>query len=79
VQRRDLTGALQLLNTKETNHEGRWQTDNREMTSAVKFLDNGGTLAASRIEPQDAAEALRTSFDRISGLDAIYKIQSGTS
>lgn len=79
VERRDLTGALQLLNAKETNIEGRWQTDNREMTSAVKFLGNSGTLAASRIKPDDVAEVLRNSFDRISGLEGIYKIQSGTS
>ena len=62
VPRRDLTSALQLLNAKETNREGRWQTDNREMTSAAKFLDSSGTLAASRIQPDDAAEVLRNSF-----------------
>ena len=62
VQRRDLTSALQLLNAKEMNREGRWQSDNREMTSAVKFLDNNRTLAPSRIEPDDAAELLRNSF-----------------
>jgi hypothetical protein len=62
VQRRDLAAALQLLNAKEMNREGRWQTDTREMTSAVKFLDNNGTLAPSRIEPDDAAQLLRNSF-----------------
>jgi hypothetical protein len=62
VQRRDLTDALQLLNAKETNHEGRWKTDNCEMTSAVKFLDNSGTLAASRIEPDHVAGVLTGSF-----------------
>ena len=62
VQRRDLTGVLQSLNGKETNREGRWQTDNREMTSAVKFLDSSGTLVASRIEPGDAAEVLTDSL-----------------
>lgn len=61
VQRRDLSSALQLLNAKEMNREGRWQTDNREMTSAVKFLDNG-TLAASRLEPDRVAEVLSSSF-----------------
>jgi hypothetical protein len=62
VQRRDLTGTLQLLNEKETSREGRWQIDHREMTSAAKFLDSSGTLAASRIKPDDAAEAIRESF-----------------
>lgn len=58
VRRRDLTAALQLLNARETNLEGRWQTDNREMTSAVKFLDKSGTLSASRIEPEHVAGVL---------------------
>ena len=62
IQRRDLTGALQLLNAKEMNRDGRWQTDNREMTSAVKFLDGSKTLAASSIAPDQVAEALSSSF-----------------
>jgi hypothetical protein len=60
VKRRDLTGALQLLNQKERNREGRWQTDNREMTSAVKFLDNGGALVASALEPDQVVAVLQT-------------------
>jgi hypothetical protein len=62
IARRDLSGALQLLNSKESNREGRWQMDDREMTSAVKFLDSGRTLAISRLEPQDVVEALESSF-----------------
>jgi hypothetical protein len=58
IARRDLTPALELLNSRETALEGRWQTDNREMTSAVKFLDTGGTLAASRLQPDEVAKAL---------------------
>jgi len=61
VKRRDLTGALELLNGMESNRAGRWQTDDREMTSAVKFLDRAGTLAASRLEPDEVAEVLRRS------------------
>ena len=60
VPRRDLTAALQLLNSRESNHGGRWQTDNREMTSAVKFLENG-TLAASRLEPDQVVSVLQMS------------------
>src|SRR5215216_4398503 len=62
IKRRDFANALQLLNSKESNHDGRWQTDNREMTSAVKFLDAAGTLAASRLEPHVVAEVLTNSF-----------------
>jgi len=61
IERRDLTNALELLNSREGNRDGRWQTDNREMTSAVKFLSNG-TLAASRLEPDDVAEILKKAF-----------------
>ena len=61
IKRRDLSNALQLLNSKENNREGRWQTDNREMTSAVKFLDTKGTLAASRLDPDEVVSVLQTS------------------
>jgi hypothetical protein len=58
VARRDLAGALPLLNGREKNQDGRWQIDNREMTSAVKFLDSAGTLAASSLQPDDVLGAL---------------------
>ena len=53
-----LAPALELLNSMEPNHDGRWQPDNREMTSAVKFLDPAGTLAASRLQPDEVADVL---------------------
>src|SRR5262245_21643948 len=62
IRHRDLSDALQLLNSKETNRDGRWQMDDREMTSAVKFLDSNRTLAASRLEPQNVVEALENSL-----------------
>ena len=61
IARRDLGPALQLLNSKETNPNGRWRSDNHEMTSAVKFLDSAGTLAASRLAPDQVAEVLEKS------------------
>ena len=61
IKHRDLSGALQLLNENESNREGRWQMDNREMTSAAKFLDSNRTLAVSGLEPQDVVEALQKS------------------
>jgi len=62
VKHRDLSAALQLLNGKEGNRDGCWQMDNREMTSAVKFLDGNRMLAASHLEPHDVVEALRSSL-----------------
>lgn len=58
IARRDLTSALQILNAKETRGNGQWRTDNREMTSAVKFLDEGGALAPSSLEPEQVLAAL---------------------
>ena len=62
IKHRDLSGVLQLLNEKEGNRDGRWQMDDREMTSAVKFLDSKRMLAASHLEPHDVVEALQNSF-----------------
>lgn len=67
VQRRDLTNVLQLLNSKESNQNGRWQSDNSEMTSAVKFLNNG-TLAPSRLAPDELATVLRSSVSLAASL-----------
>jgi len=61
ITRRDLSTALLLLNEKEANREGKWATDHTEMTSAVKFLDESGSLAVSRLEPERVAEMLQTS------------------
>jgi hypothetical protein len=64
IQRRDLTNALQLLNAMESDRDGRkgqWQTDNREMTSAVKFLDTSRTLAPSHLKPEEVVSVLQTS------------------
>lgn len=61
IKRRDLTSALELLNIQESNRGGRWQTDDREMTSAVKFLDEQKTLAASSLEPEDVVDAFSVS------------------
>jgi hypothetical protein len=57
IARRDLSSALQTLNSREVGN-GKWKTDNREMTSAVKFLDESGALAVSRLEPDQVLEAL---------------------
>lgn len=58
ISRRDLSSALVALNAKETNRDGQWKKDNREMTSAVKFLDQDGSLVASTLEPDQVVAAL---------------------
>ena len=59
VQRRDFTDALNGLNNSERN-PGSWQLDNREMTSAVKFLDESGSLTASSHSPDEVANIVAT-------------------
>ena len=54
VQRRDFTEVLRRLTESEQN-PGSWKLDSREMTSAVKFLDDSGSLAASSQSPDDVA------------------------
>jgi hypothetical protein len=58
IPRRDLTNALTMLNQRETNRDGRWKTDNRALTAAVKFLDAGGALAVSRLAPDEVVAAI---------------------
>lgn len=61
IVRRDLTSGLELLNARETSGKGKWETDNREMTSAAKFLDESGSLAVSALEPNEVVQVLQTS------------------
>jgi hypothetical protein len=60
IARRDLTEALHALNEKENSRSGEWKKDSREMTSAVKFLDESGGLTPSRLQPDQVLEALTT-------------------
>jgi hypothetical protein len=59
IERRDFTNILLRLNERERN-SGHWQLDNREMTSAVKFLDDGGSLIASSQTPDDVAQIIES-------------------
>lgn len=58
ITRRDLSSALLTLNAKEANREGQWTRDQREMTSELKFLNEDGSLAVSRLDPNQVVEAL---------------------
>lgn len=57
IPRRNLTKILATLDEIESNRNGRWKTDNREMTSAAKFLDDTGTIAVSSLEPDQVVSA----------------------
>ncbi|MFN2529943.1 MAG: DUF6687 family protein [Pyrinomonadaceae bacterium] len=55
IPARDFSAALFELNEKEGNQNGRWQLDNQEMTSAIKFLDSHGSLAPSKLNLEEVA------------------------
>ena len=57
IERRNLTSVLQTLNTKESNRDGLWKTDNREMTSAAKFMNSAQALTPSNLKPEEVVEA----------------------
>ncbi|HLM56303.1 MAG TPA: DUF6687 family protein [Pyrinomonadaceae bacterium] len=59
VERRDFTRLLARLNDLEASPECAWAEDDSELTSAFKFLDARGRPAASRLEPDAVADALR--------------------
>ncbi len=60
IERRDLRPAIAKLNQNEPAREvGSWKLDNRELTAAVKFLDHEGIPAASRIPPEQVADAIQ--------------------
>jgi hypothetical protein len=71
VERRDFNALINQLNALEQheanggNAQGRWALDRSEMTSAVKFLDDTGTLCASTLHPDRVAEELRATLNEV--------------
>jgi hypothetical protein len=70
IARRDFTPLVARLNELEQRkagqgnaQEGHWALDRNELTSAVKFLDQTGTLCASALTPQTVAEELRATLN----------------
>jgi hypothetical protein len=60
VSRRNLSPVVARLNELEAGASaGLWRLDKSELASAIKFMDAGGTLAVSTLEPETVAEALR--------------------
>ena len=62
VRRRDFAPLVAMLNEVERNQEGRWRLDGNELASAVKFMDQGGRLAASSLTLDAVARELRASL-----------------
>jgi hypothetical protein len=62
IPRHDFSQLLSRLNQLESGREGVWKSDNNEMTSAIKFLSNDGTLAASKLAPDEVAGSFQTAL-----------------
>ncbi len=58
IARRDLSQLLAELNQLEPERAGAWKPDTSELASAIKFLGDEGTLAASRLTPEEVARVV---------------------
>lgn len=69
IERRDFNPLIARLNDLERrnapqeNAQGRWALDEREMTSAVKFMDESGTLCAATLSPETVAAEMRAALN----------------
>jgi hypothetical protein len=59
VARRDFSSLVRQLNDIDKSTTGLWQIDNSELSSAIKFRDDRGKLAASKLTPDAVASHLR--------------------
>ncbi len=62
IKRRDFTELVARLNELEKQPAGSWKLDGSEMTSAVKFSDQSGTLGQSSLGPDTVAAAVRSAL-----------------
>ena len=58
IKRRDFSAFISELNEMEGSLAGSWRLDSSELSSAVKFADQNGKLAASSLEPDIVAAQL---------------------
>ena len=59
IARRDFSSLVRQLNEVDQGTTGRWQIDNSELSSAIKFRDDSGKLSASKLTPDAVANHLR--------------------
>jgi len=62
IGRRDFASLVGRLSELEKHSAGRWQIDSSELSSAVKFADPAGELAASTLEPDVVRSELRAAL-----------------
>lgn len=62
IKRRDFTTLVRELNQNELSQNSRWLIDSSELASAIKFSDENGTLAVSRLTPDAVTKYLRSAL-----------------
>jgi hypothetical protein len=58
TERRNFSQLLASLNQREGNDGGLWKSDQSELASAIKFLDDDGKLASSTLQPDEVANSI---------------------
>ncbi|HEX3282048.1 MAG TPA: DUF6687 family protein [Pyrinomonadaceae bacterium] len=59
IERRNFGSLVSRLNERESNSAGQWKIDTSELSSAAKFIGSDGKLSASRLRPDQVADAIR--------------------
>jgi len=78
VERRNLSPVIAELNESERGGGGRWAMDKRELSSAIKFLDESGAPAVSMLEPERVARAFRAALGEAhAGVAAAESLTNG--
>lgn len=62
VARRDFSSLVRQFNDLDQSTTGRWQIDDSELASAIKFRDQTGRLAASKLKPDAVGSHLRVAI-----------------
>jgi hypothetical protein len=75
IERRDFTSLVFDLNSAEQNANGRWEIDRNELSSAIKFRDRNGLLAASQLQPDVVAGHVRAALTETRAAEASYAYQ----
>ena len=60
IERRNFASLVSTLNQLGPGGAGHWALDTGELSSAVKFIDSVGRLAASMMQPDQVAAAITT-------------------
>lgn len=62
IARRDFSALVNQLNELEQTTVARWQIDSSELSSAIKFRDDTGKMASSKLTPDVVAGHLRSAI-----------------